>query len=300
MRLSRPRLVIPQWQSIQWSGVSDGYGTELREYGIRNTLEGTLQNRTRCGVFPRLPRAIVQSTERAGNPTTQTTRPFDWLSNGHVPALALRQRLPETAKRTLLPLFCHFLPSCLISVHKGRPDRSQTDGAVRTRPRRRRRPRGPNQASTRPARDTRGRADSAERGRCAVVCVQNTENRIPTEDSRSIPCVVIILYSFQITSAGQLWLFPANSPSPIRENHPPTREPTREPAPPPRTHLTSHLALCTARCFTHVQPAPCSRKCRSCIIGSGESGSDDYRRWRHPRHGPPCCSSLQSCSATLA
>ena len=190
---------------------------------------------------------------------------------------------------------------CLISVYIGRPDRSQTDGAVRTRPRTRRRPRGPNQASTHPARDTRGRADSAERGPvCCVVCTEY-RRQTPYSLHRGFPRYSVQSTWFQITNeCWPPWLFPANSPSPIRENHPPTREPTREPAPPPRTHLTSHLALCTARCFTHVQPAPCSRKCRSCIIGSGESGSDDYRRWRHPRHVPPSSSSLQSCSATLA
>ena len=67
--LSRPRLVIPQWQS-------DGYGTGLREYGIRNTQQGTLQNRTALWVFPRLPGAIVQSTERPGTPPHKPLGPL--------------------------------------------------------------------------------------------------------------------------------------------------------------------------------------------------------------------------------
>lgn len=59
------------------------------------------------------------------------------------------------------------------------------------------------------------------------------------------------------------------------------------PAPPPSTHpktssSTSHPAA--ARCFTHVQSAPCSRKCRSCRR-SGESRSDCRCR----RFSARCC-----------
>ena len=173
------------------------------------------------GSSPGFQGPIAQSNGRAGNPTTQTTRPFDWLSSGPVPALAseaARASKTHTGSAVLpFPSLCalsRFTQDDPTAARQTEPYEHDPDETT---------PSGI-QSSIHAPGERRG-AEQRE-GRRAVCSV--------LKDSGGIPCAVLryrLRAGLAVAFSGQFSLADPRKP-------PPTREPTREPTPP--THEAPH------------------------------------------------------------